>query len=194
MAVQELGFEAAREIDARYEISDLDPRKGAHGMGLAATRPVTFGRVPLPHVDGWAATLRPEEWPGLGGAVRVLSVHFRNPINLPPARVHRERRQQVQALVDMGEADSGNTLLVGDFNATPAWPAYRRIAEVYDDGVRALQGRATRRTWGPRTLFGLRLLRIDHVFTRGVDVTKVAVVRIPGSDHAAVVADCEVAT
>jgi endonuclease/exonuclease/phosphatase (EEP) superfamily protein YafD len=54
------------------------------------------------------------------------------------------------------------------------------------------RGERPRRTWTP--LGGEhhpRLLRIDHVFVRGVEAAEVRTVNIVGSDHDALVVDLE---
>jgi endonuclease/exonuclease/phosphatase (EEP) superfamily protein YafD len=84
-------------------------------------------------------------------------------------------------------------VLCGDLNATPLWPAYRRVAERLTDVVHhhaARSGTRAPRTWGP--WHGApRLLRIDHVFASGGQVLDVRHVPIAGSDHDAVVVDFE---
>ena len=83
--------------------------------------------------------------------------------------------------------------MVGDFNATPIWPAYRALASHLDDAAR-LHAEATRqrpaRTWGP--WYGApRLLRIDHAFLRGLSVDRFEVVEVAGSDHSGVLTDLQ---
>ena len=81
--------------------------------------------------------------------------------------------------------------MVGDFNSTPIWPVYRRIASHLTDAAVAAAKKLNRRpanTWGPWH-GSPRLLRIDHGFVRGVEVEQFHVVDIPMSDHSAVVMD-----
>ena len=81
--------------------------------------------------------------------------------------------------------------MIGDFNATPNWPLYRRLATRIADaaGLDAdRRGVRPSRTWGPFPA-GPRLFRIDHAFVRRTEVEGFRVVRIPGSDHSAVVVD-----
>jgi endonuclease/exonuclease/phosphatase (EEP) superfamily protein YafD len=85
-------------------------------------------------------------------------------------------------------------VLVGDFNATPVWPLYRRVAREIDDVALAVarrHGRRPARTWGPlwRRAPRMRLLRIDHAFARGVEVSRVRSFDVPGSDHDALCVD-----
>ena len=80
---------------------------------------------------------------------------------------------------------------MGDLNATPLWPVYRRLTRRLQDGAwdrRARQRRAARADVGPWP-GAPRLLRIDHVLVRGVTVSAVRVVDLPGSDHSALVVD-----
>ena len=100
------------------------------------------------------------------------------------------RGRQVRALRDhlSGFPDA---MVVGDCNATPLWPVYRRLSEFVDDGVAAraaADGHRPKRTWGPFP-GGPKLLRIDHIFVRGLGVAGVWRIDLPGSDHAGVVAD-----
>lgn len=82
-------------------------------------------------------------------------------------------------------------VLVGDFNATPYWPWYARMASQFTDAAVAVaskSGSALRGTWGPRP-GDAKLLRIDHGFLRGVDVEEFEVFDVLGSDHSAIVMD-----
>jgi endonuclease/exonuclease/phosphatase (EEP) superfamily protein YafD len=87
----------------------------------------------------------------------------------------------------------GARVLLGDLNATPLWPAYRRIAERLTV-VAHLHARQTGNrpapTWGP--WHGApRVLRIDHVFASGGRVLDLRTLAVRGSDHSAVVVDFE---
>lgn len=87
--------------------------------------------------------------------------------------------------------DRPGQLLIGDFNSTPIWPVYRRLARHMSDAavvVAQRRGRPLQSTWGPWS-GSPRLLRIDHGFVRGLEIEEFQVVHIPGSDHSAVVLD-----
>jgi endonuclease/exonuclease/phosphatase (EEP) superfamily protein YafD len=132
----------------------------------------------------------------------VIGVHIAAPhVYLPPGYGFWLRRQQVQALeahfdeVFEGDddGDGRGTLMLGDFNATPLWPVYRRLSAHFTDAAIAVGqrlGRPARPSWGTRP-GGPRLFRIDHAFTRGVHARELQVVPIAGSDHSAVVVDLE---
>ena len=82
-------------------------------------------------------------------------------------------------------------VVAGDFNATPAWPAYRQVTSRLDDLVldhKASLGAKPERTWAWRPGWP-RMLRIDHVFGSGVTVFDCLVAPVAGSDHHAVVVD-----
>ncbi len=154
-------------------------------MGLALRWPGEIRVVELGGIPALAARLG--KWPELGETVEIVSVHLANPTDWPQWRMVGLRRRQADALRSLTEG-TPKVVVAGDCNATPAWPLYRRIRRFLDDGV-ATRARTTgerpRATWGPIP-DGPRLLRIDHVFVRGIIVTEVRRVDIPGSDHAGV--------
>ena len=190
VAVQELGPRLAETLGALLPHGKLEPTPDGMGMGVALRRPGAVERLRLPHRDARVARLAPEEWPELRERVEILNVHISAPHTRVP-RSWRDRRGQVEGLEAYLAAAQGPRALVGDFNATPAWPAYRRLADVLDDAaalVAAREGRAPARTWGP-TPRAPRLLRIDHVLVDALEVLALRVVPLPGSDHSAVVVD-----
>ncbi len=82
-------------------------------------------------------------------------------------------------------------VIVGDFNATPYWPWYRRMAAQFTDAAVAVAdktGDTPRSTWGPWP-GAPRLLRIDHGFVRGLEPEAFEVLDVVGSDHSAIVMD-----
>jgi endonuclease/exonuclease/phosphatase family metal-dependent hydrolase len=75
-------------------------------------------------------------------------------------------------------------------NATPAWPAYRRLRTRLRDGIsdaRRREGASVERTWSLRPGWPA-MLRIDHILTAGVRLEDAVVHRVDGSDHRAVAA------
>lgn len=175
VAVQELCPHAAPILARRFPHGALYPRPGSAGMGLVATKPITVERVVLPYRDALVAPGEPTIW----------AVHLANPLGgLAEAGT---RRRQVRRLLELVEdaVDDGPTVVLGDFNATPVWPAYRRLRKVLDDGVAAwakATGRRPQPTWTIRPGWP-SLLRIDHVFVAGVEVGAAQTVAVEGSDH-----------
>jgi endonuclease/exonuclease/phosphatase (EEP) superfamily protein YafD len=126
----------------------------------------------------------------LSAPLEVLSMHLVSPVSPPPWRSVPLRIDQLSDLQAHLEARPGiNRIVAGDMNASPVWPAYRRLTSMMRDGL--AQAGPTRRTWGPYW-WSPRVLRIDHVLVSGVTVVDSRVVVIRGSDHSAIVADIEV--
>lgn len=193
--LQELGAAQASAVIRVLPHGKLEPgidARDPNGMGIALRRPGRVQRLPLRRRDGRVAELLPGDWPGLDAPLEILNVHLQAPHASPPWRTLAERRDQVRAIESyLRSAPRMGRVLAGDLNATPRWPAYRRLAACLDDAPARHAGRAGGRagaTWGPRRL-GLALLRIDHVLSRGLDVIHQGVLRIPGSDHRAVLVE-----
>jgi endonuclease/exonuclease/phosphatase (EEP) superfamily protein YafD len=194
LAVQELGPDQAEAIASVLPYGQLDPRSDYEGMGIALRHPSPVEAIALPRRDARVARLAPGSWPGLEACVEIVNVHVLAPHALPPWRTWPTRLGQVRELVGWLDANPhGARVLLGDLNATPAWPAYRRIAERLTDVAR-LHARQTGTrpapTWGPWHA-SPRLLRIDHVFASGGRVLDLRTLSVQGSDHSALVVDFE---
>jgi endonuclease/exonuclease/phosphatase family metal-dependent hydrolase len=194
VAVQELGPRQAEALAAVLPHGKLEPTPEGMGLGIALRHPGEVERLALPQRDARVARLTPGGWPGLPCAVEILNAHLANPVIGVPAG-WRYRRGQVAGLAAyLASAEPCPRALVGDLNATPRWPAYRRLVAELDDAavlVAARAGRAPAPTWGPYP-GSPRLLRIDHVLVDAFDVLDFHVFSLPGSDHSAVVADLAV--
>ena len=194
-AAQELGPETAEAIAGELPFGALEPSSthAFQGMGVALRRPAAFSRIPLPYRPARQVRMEPAEWPELRRPTDVINVHFQTPHSLRPFPSFLLRRRQVLALEQFLDADPGRARIVmGDFNATPAWPLYRRLARRFDDVVVECAQRdqsALEATWGPRAE-GARYLRIDHLMVDGPRVERVETIRIPGSDHSGLL--CEI--
>jgi endonuclease/exonuclease/phosphatase (EEP) superfamily protein YafD len=214
LAAQELSFEQADALREVLPYGDLDPHAAHEGMGVALRRPARTSRVPISFRNARVAHLSPADWPELAVPLDVINVHIAAPHLAPPLGGLMRRRRQLRSLeaylaelAGRGDtpqpaatppasepeaaAPAPSRVLVGDFNATPLWPVYRRIASQLTDAAIAVaqqRGRPLKRTWGP--WYGApRLLRIDHGFVLGVHVEEFEVVEVPGSDHSAIVMD-----
>lgn len=191
VVTQELGPEPADVLAAAYPNHRLRPSLDFTGRGVATRLDVEFGDIAMPGRDGTSATLRIA-----GVSVRLAGVHLLNPIHFPWWVTSRKRDIQLDGLMEWVEAGGGPTLVAGDFNASPRWAAYRRMASRFDDLVdrwAESEGTNAGRTWAWRPGWPL-LLRIDHVFGQGVEALNVEVVPIRGTDHRALVVDLEVVT
>lgn len=179
MAAQELAPETAEVISDRFGHGMVAPAIDHTGMALVANHPLSVRRQPLPHRDALVAE----------GPVTIWCVHLANPIDTPPP--WRERRRQVSALEELVRTSPGPTLLLGDLNATSIWPAYRRLTRHLEDGVAEWaesNGGRARPTWGYKPWVPA-MLRIDHALMRNLKVHDSFTVRVPGSDHRALVVD-----
>jgi endonuclease/exonuclease/phosphatase (EEP) superfamily protein YafD len=194
LAVQELSHEQAEVISTVLPHGVLEPREDHHGMGIALTRAARLRRIRLPGRDARVARLCPDDWTGLQTPLEIVNVHVWAPHVPPFWRTLSLRRGQLRGLTrHLSEAPHGARVVCGDFNATPAWPLYRRLAGQVEDlaltHARRL-GRRPDRTWGPWSS-APRLFRIDHAFASGLTPLDVRVVHVPGSDHSALVIDLE---
>jgi len=194
VAVQELGHEQAEALAARFPHGRLAPRADYDGSGIALARPGRVEPVPIAGRGAHRAILEPDAWPELAAPLEVLGVHVFAPHAGSGLGLLR-RRPQLRDLLDvLARPAPGGRVLVGDFNATPAWPVYRRVAARMEDAARTVarrEGRRPERTWSPRPE-GARLLRIDHGFVDGLVPEAFRVVPVAGSDHRALVLDVSV--
>jgi endonuclease/exonuclease/phosphatase family metal-dependent hydrolase len=193
-ALQEMGPEQAAAVAEVLPHGKLEPGLDHNGMGIALGRPAEVSRLPLRRRDGRVARLEASDW-GAHGPLEIVNVHIQAPHNGMPWTTWSLRRAQVSGLAAyLAEAPCPRRVVVGDFNATPLWPAYRRLVrQVPDETLRHARSRGRRpaRTWGPLP-GGPCLLRIDHVLAEGVTATHVETVAIEGSDHRGVLVDLEV--
>ncbi len=195
VAVQELAPNQADALARVLPHGELSPNLGSTGMGIALRRPGRLARLPLHFRDAWVVQLETADWPDLPRSIEILNVHISAPHCWPPWSQTLRRHRQVGGLLTYTDADPDRPrALVGDFNATPLWPVYRRIAARFDDlaslhaGARGARPAAT---WPRRP--GRPLIRIDHAFGSGLVAEGVEVVDLPGSDHCALIVDVTVA-
>lgn len=188
LAVQELHPDTAGAIVEHFAYHALDPHHDTLGTAIAAKRPFELARLATTHRGGWIARLNPPDWPGLAVPVDFINMHFANPLGWPWWRSYRLRRRELDTLCRHVATTTTATVVVGDFNASPAWPLYRALAATIPD---AAVGAATpRRTWRFKGVTP-PLLRIDHVFVAGGRASRTWTVQVPGADHLALVAELE---
>jgi endonuclease/exonuclease/phosphatase family metal-dependent hydrolase len=197
-AVQELSPEQARALGGVLPHGRLEPARNFMGMGIALRHPAEFDRVTLACRDARIARLDPAHWPALTGALEIVNVHIASPTwgisSWPRYKVRREQARGLLQYLGRTPAHAARAVL-GDFNATPAWPLYREVAVQMEDlAITHARTRNARpaRTWA-RWVGGPPLLRIDHCFGSGVRVDDFQVVAIRGSDHSGLVIDLSVA-
>ncbi len=185
VAVQELGHTQSTALERRYSFGLLKPDGRGDGSGLASSIPMTVDTMALPGRSGLHGDAR-APW----GRISIMGVHLLNPLDAWTCRAPF-RGAQVSALCDLLDADPTQRILLGDLNATEAWPAYKRLTQRLDDAVAgwaSRTGTTPHRTWARRSGRG-RPLRRDHVLAAGLVAEEVRTVPIPGSDHQGVIAD-----
>lgn len=190
-AFQELTPELGYVVADHFEHGVLYPNEGSSGLGIGACRPVRSERLDLPRRPATIATLDPGSWPELGRTIKVLNVHMTHPMVFPPWRSLPERSHQLNRIIEY--ADGHDAMVLGDLNAAPGWPAYRRLNRAMGDAAQVAattRGDRAHPTWSLRPA-GRALLRIDHVMVRGIGVHDVFAVPLPGSDHRLIVADLD---
>ncbi len=185
VVTQELGPGTAEILARRYPNHQLHPSLDFTGRGIATLFDVEFGSIDMPGRDGTSAVLQVA-----GAEVRLAGIHLLNPINFPWWVAARARARQLDGLFRWIDDADGPLVVAGDFNASPAWPAYRRIAERLTDLV-VEHDPAAGPTWAWRPGWP-SLLRIDHVFGADVEASEVYVETIRGTDHSALIVDLEV--
>ena len=181
---QEVGTDVAGMLERRFEHGVVigDDHHNT-GRAMVSQHPIDVDEVVMAHRPGLATRLDIE-----GAGVELIGVHLANPVM--GVRAVLDRKRQVQAVLDRLDRRGTPAVVVGDMNATPAWPAYRRLRTRLRDGVsdaRRADGSSTERTWSVRPGWPT-LLRIDHILTAGVRLADVTVHQVDGSDHRAVVA------
>lgn len=191
VVTQELGPGCAEVIISRYRHHHLRPARDFTGRGLASRYESRFGDIPMPNRQGTWGFVNVD-----GRLVRIVGMHLANPIDFPWWTSVQTRTTQLESLFDWTASSDDDFPLVvaGDMNASPRWPAYRMMADRWEDlviGSASLSGMKPERTWSWRPGWP-RLLRIDHVFGLGVQPVAATTEPLLGSDHDAVVVDLEI--
>ncbi|MFG3418902.1 endonuclease/exonuclease/phosphatase family protein [Micromonospora sp. NPDC048063] len=164
----------------------LDPQPGTVGSGLYARFPVDEGGVRR-NRGGW----------GFDQAYGTVTVP-----GAPPVRVESAHPAAPYAVDQVGHwrtdlaaqppatPDGPLRILAGDFNATlDHAPLRALLATGYVDAADEV-GAGLTGTWGPYDGDPIPPVTIDHVLVdRRIAVRAVAVHRVPGSDHRAVLAE-----
>jgi endonuclease/exonuclease/phosphatase (EEP) superfamily protein YafD len=194
LALQELDPDLAQRmagagLDALLPFCHLDPRPGSRGTGLWARWPLT----PLPPLPGMeAAAPRARIEPVTGRPVTLTAVH-----TLAPARHNSRQWQRELAAIRSALMDSdGQQVVAGDFNASRD---HRPFRDLLAAGFLDCADAARRRSWPgftwPANWRIPTFIRLDHVLVSraGAAVCVSRTIRVPGTDHRAVLAVIELA-
>jgi endonuclease/exonuclease/phosphatase (EEP) superfamily protein YafD len=201
LAIEELTPEMVRRLVNAgvadvLPFSHLDPRPAALGTGLWARWPLT----PLPPVTGLLSAAPRASIDPLGGRpVTVTAVHAKAPINQHAPLWQRELAVIREALA----GTEGPQLVAGDFNATRDHGPFRDILAA---GFLDCADAARRRPWPGLTWPSIwpgfiwrvhpkipPVMRLDHVLVSrtAARVRETRIIRVPGTDHRAVLAVIE---
>jgi endonuclease/exonuclease/phosphatase family metal-dependent hydrolase len=195
VAVQELAPNQAEALSRAFPYGRLEPAFEHLGMGIALRHPAEFDRVPLVYRDARVARLDCEHWPALTHPLEIVNVHIASPTWGPGLVQFPRRRVQMRHLCDYLDHTPGRIRVVlGDFNASPIWPVYRKLAKRLEDLAvthARIQSTKPARTWA-RWVGGPRLFRIDHCFGHGVTIDDFSIIEIRGSDHSGLVVDLSI--
>ena len=152
---QELGDRLAKTLSCVLPEGHLAPDARRRGLGIASRRPVSVRPLPLDGRDGLVARLSPSDWPQLRGPFEIVNLHMLAPHAWPYFPRRARRTNQLAQLLEYLRANTAPPrAVVGDLNATPMWPAYKRVAAIYRDGVREVLTRPPR-TWPNLSRLGL---------------------------------------
>lgn len=190
LVIQELGHNLVPVVEDRFSNHTLHPSEEFIGRGIATNLDASFDVIEMPLRLGTSAAVH------IGEQVwNVVGVHLANPIDWPFWQSMRTRTSQMGAIESWLKRHPDQiTVVAGDMNASPAWPAYRRLTNELSDVVSdwaAASGSSAQSTWGWRPGWPT-LMRIDHVLAKGVTSSNVEVHHIEGSDHRALVVDLHV--
>ncbi len=193
VCAQELSHNLAETISVQLPFGDMSHEQIHRGNGIASRYPVAMKRIRMPKRDGWVATLLPEHWSGLPHAIEVVNVHISGPHLWPYFPRPVRRRAQLEALLE-NRARNGSMphAIFGDFNSSPIWSVYKKMATRYVDGAIGRDKAESKLggTWPYLPRLGITgLLRIDHCFLLQLVVKHIRKVEIPGSDHYGLLVD-----
>jgi endonuclease/exonuclease/phosphatase (EEP) superfamily protein YafD len=196
-----LDLEAMRR---RSLVPVLDaPHPGTHGILVLvrASMDVTAAVVPSPVEGPCAMPLAAVRIPHPETSFSVLGVHPPPPIAVcrdttePTVRAISSWINDGRLIVDVGPARSGDPVVVlGDFNQLPYLGSWRLLRSRGLVDTYAASRRRPGPTWSP-TRYLPAFARIDYVFApswfRPLDSWNL---RLPGSDHRAVMTELEIPT
>jgi len=188
LSLQEIDADAVAELDAALR-GELPSRVTALGEGTHGT--ALYARGTIRPLDPAHGTLNDQARalvavPG-AQAVELMAVH-----PLAPASAGRvDRWRADMRALPSATPDAGVRVLAGDFNATLDHAELRRlIATGYVDAA-SVVGEGLRPSWPVGRL--LPPVTIDHVLAdRRCGIRGVAVHKLPGSDHRAVIAELQI--
>ncbi len=185
--VQELSPRIADALSRFLPGGQLGPNEIGRGLGIACRHDAEVKQFSLPKRDGWVARLSPTSWSQIGEPIEIVNIHIMGPHTWPYFPRRHTRQGQLSGLLNfLAREPRIPRAILGDFNSSPIWPLYRRLAAQLTDSVVVSTRRGSDRylTWPHLPSIGLKgLFRIDHCFLSNLTALDVEVVSLPGSDH-----------
>ncbi|BBX09855.1 hypothetical protein MAIC_46580 [Mycolicibacterium aichiense] len=180
-------------VDAAFPYSHLLPAPGAGGIGMWSRYPLTVLSEPR---HRWVSIPAARvEIPGLRFAPLLASVHVYSPIAGDTNTVAEWRGGMASAKVQLDNfaktAGPAAVIIGGDYNSTPDMRQFRDLlTNGYRDAVEQ-SGSGFAPTF-PSNRRIPPLITIDHVLTRNAAAESVHTIKVPGSDHRALLATIRV--
>jgi endonuclease/exonuclease/phosphatase (EEP) superfamily protein YafD len=176
----------AAGLDETFPYSAIDARPDAAGTALYSRYPMTDQR----NVDGFQVALVTARLhvDGVGLPLSVASVHIDAPWPQPIGKWHSDFARFPTTLAQLADqSGAGATIVAGDFNATIEMKPFR---ELLTDGYHesAEQAGAGRQFTYPGNKRYPPLIGIDHILTRNATAVTTEPVKIPDTDHRALLA------
>jgi endonuclease/exonuclease/phosphatase (EEP) superfamily protein YafD len=160
-----------------YRIERPEPRAG--GSALWSRYPLTEVTAPPALYSSTAAVVAGPS------PVTVYVVHPPNPLD----ELHHWL-DELARIAELRQTARPPAMVVGDFNATPWHPPFRRLLDAGWRDAHHLAGRAFTNSWPTDRWLIPPLLRLDHaLIDDSLAVSDVVDVRLPGSDHRGLVVD-----
>lgn len=193
VCVQELGPKLAEALARILPAGKLGPNEINRGLGIACRHDVEVEQFALPARDGWVARLSPASWSQISQPIEIVNVHIMGPHTWPYFPRRHTRRGQLAGLLRFLEDEPHvPRAILGDFNSSPVWPVYRRLAAQLTDSVASQRNFRRSPTWPHLPAIGLAgLIRIDHCFLSKLTALDTRVVPLPGSDHLGLCVDVQ---
>jgi len=189
VCAQEVSPDLAASLLNILPYGDVDRPGLKRDNGIVSRLPIELDVIDMPGRMGRVASLSPEHWPQLQHRLQIATVHIQAPQKWPWFPNPVRRRDQLAALLRYRDKASCPYAVLGDFNASPAWPLYRQMAARHQDAALLAQS-TVKATWPAISQWGFSgLFRIDHCFLHRLGIASFRTVALPGSDHSGLLVD-----
>jgi endonuclease/exonuclease/phosphatase (EEP) superfamily protein YafD len=145
---------------------------------------LTLTPVSSPPDVGATASRNPAATLRFGRTIAFRGVHPPPPT---PDRVG-QWRSTLAELTTWSQRTRGPLIMAGDFNASVDHPSMRQLLASGLRDAHEVAGAGRPRTW-PNGRAVPAFVHLDHVLVRGIDVQSAQEVRLPGTDHDAIIVD-----